>query len=253
MVNYVGPTGSPGQTGQTGPTGYTGYTGQTGPTGLAIWQQGSNNTIYYTRGNVGIGQPIPQYNLDISGTLNTTGLITNTALTQNLLIGGSSQIAQTVVDISGSAAISGGLSIGKTTAPQYTLDISGSLQTTGYSFLNQIARTYIPILDSTSPITLDYSQSSIYTFAAPSSNFSANILNLPTGPGKYELTMIIDTSANHTYMTSLTINGISQSLIYDIGGSPTISSSTLIIEQKIEIIVTIAGIWNAFTTISQFY
>ena len=281
MVNYIGPTGAigptgytgatgvmgqTGTTGPTGPTGYTGGTGYTGPTGLtgstgytgatgpAIWQQGSNSSIYYTAGNIGIGQSTPQYNLDISGTLNTTTLITNTASIQNLLVGGSQQITGTIVDISGSASISGSLSIGKSSIPQYNLDISGSLQTSGYSFLNQIARTYLPISDSTSPITLDYSQSAIYTFTAPISNFSVNLINLPTQIGKYEITMIIDTSANQTYMTGLSIGGISQALIYNgVGSSPTILSNTLIVEQKIEIIVTSGGIWNAFTTISQFY
>jgi hypothetical protein len=282
MVNYIGPTGAIGQTGptgptgsqgttgatgdtgytgntgftgSTGPTGYTGGTGYTGATGPAIWQQ-QGSSIYYTGGNVGISQSIPQYNLDISGTLNTSGFIANTASIQNLLVGGSQQITGTIVDISGSASISGSLSIGKSSIPQYNLDISGSLQTTGYSFLNQIARTYIPISDSTSPITLDYSQSAIYAFTAPVANFSVNLINLPTQIGKYEIAMIIDTSANQTYMTTLSIGGISQPLIYGgggSGGSPTISASAITIEQKIEIIITNSGIWNAFTTVSQFY
>ena len=250
----TGTTGNTGITGSTGYTGGTGGTGDTGPTGPAIWQQGSNSSIYYAAGNVGIGQPTPQYNLDISGTLNTTGLIANTASINTLLVGGSQQIPGTTVDISGSAAISGSLSIGKSSAPLYNLDISGSLQASGYSILNQIARTYISISDSTSPITLDYSQAAIFTFTAPAANFSVNLINLPTTVGKYEIAMIIDTSANQTYMTGLSIGGISQSLIYG-GGTPTISASVITIEQKIEIIVTNSGsgIWNAFTTVSQFY
>jgi hypothetical protein len=221
---------------------------------VAFWQQGSNSSIYYKGGYVGIGQSTPQYNLDISGSLNTTGsIIANTATITNLLVGGSQQITGTTVDISGSAAISTALSIGKTTTPQYTLDISGSLQTSRYSFLNQIARTYISLSDSTSPITLDYSQAAIYEFAAPAANFSVNITNLPTSSGKYEMTLVIDTSANQTYMTDLTIGGTTQSLIFSGGSSPTISPSVLVIEQKIEIIVLGSGIWNAFTTVSQFY
>jgi hypothetical protein len=253
-TGYTGQTGSTGQTGPTGPIGSTGNTGQTGPTGVAFWQQGSNSSIYYKGGYVGIGQSTPQYNLDISGSLNTTGsIIANTATITNLLVGGSQQITGTTVDISGSAAISGGLSIGKPQTTQYTLDISGSLQTSGYSFLNQIARTFISLSDSTSPITLDYSQAAIYVFTAPSANFSVNILNLPNRIGKYEISLIIDTSANQTYMTSMTVGGNSTNLIINNGNSITISPNVLVIEQKIEIIVNANGIWNVFTTVSQFY
>ena len=75
----VGPVGTIGLTGAVGDTGPIGLTGPIGPTGPNIWNTINTSNIYYSNGNVAIGQSVsPQYTLDISGDLHiSNNIITN--------------------------------------------------------------------------------------------------------------------------------------------------------------------------------
>jgi hypothetical protein len=139
----TGPTGTTGPTGSTGPTGAigtgpTGTTGTTGPTGPSVWTVSTNSNIYYTAGNVGIGTSNPMTLLSTGTAANNIKMsIYDNGTNTNLYGLGynalgymtfcTGQIQSDTPDMV--LTNTGRLGIG-TTAPTYTLDISGDVRAT---------------------------------------------------------------------------------------------------------------------------
>jgi hypothetical protein len=129
-------------------TGEPGKTGPTGSTGASIWSSNSDQSIYYSRGNVGIKQSNPQYSLDVSGTAGVTGnlyVTGNTIVTGNLYVNGvhitggiSSQ--WTTVYSTGNIFFQGNVGINKDD-PQANLDISGNVLIAGNLWVNGVRIT----------------------------------------------------------------------------------------------------------------
>jgi hypothetical protein len=83
-------------------------------------------------GNVGINNPLPTYTLDVSGSLNSTGLATlhSANITNDTGMGGS-------LDVSGNTLLHKNVGIGKSSS-DYTLDVSGNINFTGNLLQNGI-------------------------------------------------------------------------------------------------------------------
>lgn len=75
MVGMSGTVGPTGPTGTAGTQGSTGPTGMQGPTGAEYWLPDGSN-IYYSKGNVGIGNNNPTTLLDVTGNIKCNSITT---------------------------------------------------------------------------------------------------------------------------------------------------------------------------------
>jgi hypothetical protein len=116
----TGSTGSTGSTESTGSTGSTGMIGPTGGTGDSMWRFGPLNSISYTSGNVIIGNAIIEN--CTAGNIFTSG---NIFINNTQVIPGGEINPWSTIDAN-NIYYNGNISIGKTTAADYTLDVNGS-------------------------------------------------------------------------------------------------------------------------------
>jgi hypothetical protein len=92
----------------------------------------SNGNIYgkkgYFTGNIGINNSSPLYPLDVGGIINATALY----------VGGAPYIGSQWTTIQGNVYYQGNVKLGINANPTYTLDICGTLRTTGTVYTNTI-------------------------------------------------------------------------------------------------------------------
>jgi hypothetical protein len=108
------------------------------------------------------------------------------------------------LDVSGAAAVSANVFIGKTTGSQ-TLDVSGSMAVSQISYVSNISEKVVsPVLNSgttTNLYNLNYSQGSIFYLQQPtdaSGTITCNLLNLPSLTNPFQ-----------TYVVSTIVRGTS--------------------------------------------
>jgi hypothetical protein len=144
----------------------------------------------------------------------------------NLVVAGDGSF-QSRLFLGGDAALNARLFVGNDISMGGNISIGGIIST------KRITENIFTIVTSTAS-SLDYNVSSVYYFIpAPSANFTASIINIPTLVGQvYTLTFIMDTSQYTTYCSGLSVNGSAMSNFFFSGGSAAISltGSTKIIQ-----------------------
>jgi hypothetical protein len=108
-----------------------------------------------------------------------------------------------------------------------------------------------------STITFDYSASTagiIYIASPPAANFTFNITNLPSlANGTYTFNLLINSSTNKTYASTVQLAGATQTLFTN-GGSAGISvTSALRIMQTINIVYSGSTVVAVLNSVSQWY
>ena len=129
-IGQTGPTGSVGPFGPTGSEGQIGPTGSEGPRGPSQWISViEDNSIQYTTGNIIVENCIAR----------------NVFTSENIFINGIQVIPElssqwTSIDAN-NIYYNGNISIGQTTTPNYTLDVSGNVNVSGTLFGQTITVT----------------------------------------------------------------------------------------------------------------
>jgi len=134
------------------------------------WSAIGNNIYNSNSGNVGIGTNNPQYNLDVTGTVNATGgfYINGVAFTPTQWTNLNSDI------MFNSASNGGNVGIGTSPGSGYKLDVAGTIHTSG----NMVVDGNIQTSGSTSAISL--SSGAISLQNAGGDNFTLNGVTAPT-------------------------------------------------------------------------
>ena len=193
-----GATGWTGPTGMTGPTGWTGPTGMTGPTGNA----GSDSIV---TGPTGWTGPT-----GMTGPAGIDGSAVNTGAT------GPTGPPGTAVNTGATGPIG---------------FLNGTLTTT--LSVQQIQETVIAASSPGSgPVAYDWTTGDIFYISDMTSNYTANIINLPTTNNRhYVIVFYLVQGATPYYINNLTIAGGSPLTIKWAGGStPTAVANHIDIE-----------------------
>lgn len=102
--------------------------------------------------------------------------------------------------------------------------------------INRMTEIITPLFGS-SPYHLIYSNSAIFSLTAPSADFTVNITNLPANTSRVlTITLIIDASTNKKYATTVQIESINQTVLYNGGSSSVSVSQAILIIQQLSII-----------------
>ena len=248
----------------------------------------SSNAFYIQDdGNIGIGTPVPNYKLDVSGTGNFTGqlklgsTITNgtytytlPSLTGTLVV--SSQITGTANYISkfsstglvNSLLWDNGTNVGVgNTNTTYTFDVTGTGRFTGSLTGTNANFNYVSFNNSASAAPTITGFSSL-TFIANSSFLNMNIkradgqnsslrfpsdgfthqYDLPTSDGTLALTSQITGTTN--YLSKFTSTGLANSLIYDNGTNVGINTSSPNLSTTNRTVLDINGTSSALLVLS---
>jgi hypothetical protein len=252
-TGITGPTGPSGVTGPTGPTGPTGRTGPTGPSGVT-GPTGPTGPTGYT-GPTGPAGGLWKFPAAVN-------------LQSNMYFNPS-----TITPTPPTGANNPWVAIGKTTASYTpgsttynTLDISGTLNVSKYSFLNNVSETVSVFPSSTGgSITLDCSNGSIFFLGATAvtSNISVTITGLPSNADNthiYIITvMYVPNSSSSYYVNSVTIGSTTYSTsgpsyIY-FGSSPsslTLSGTSGLVTQQIGFYYASSSASYVFSNITAF-
>ena len=184
---------------------YMGYTGSTG-----VGYTGSIGVGY--TGSIGVGYT------GSSGTLNGT---TNQSITiTNSTPSISAETGALVV--SGGVGISGNLYLGG------NINITNGLSINGIASFNSSSETIVTLPSSTGTVTHDISLGSTFFHTTPSTNFVANITNVPLTSNKATVVCICVEQGATPYLPSdIQINGQSQSIKWSGGVSPTGNASKI--------------------------
>ena len=157
----------------------------------------------------------------------------------------------------------GNVSIGNTN-PQYTLDVSGSVQISNSTRTNKITEqiTNNIVGNTTNTLTIDYNSGGLFFIGnaittAFTSNFSIAINNINPGLDTFRtfvVTLISDVSGNTNkyYGNTIIIDGNTYVPSF-LNGSTSISINTATSTvQQVSVIYT-SGVWRVFTNVSPFY
>jgi hypothetical protein len=123
---------------------------------------------------------------------------------------------------------------------------------------NQTIELIVDTLVSGSTINQIYTHGAIYSISAASSNMTLSLTNVPTTGAwrSINITAIIGTSSNKTYINALNINGSAVTLAYQGGASGTsVSSSATYAIQTINVIYLSSATTPtiAFTSVSSMW
>ena len=168
-----------------------------------------------------------------------------------------------------SAVISGSVTIGGTSTTTgvatQTLTVSGVSTLTGETILNaalktkQIYENTIACSGSSSPFTLNYSNSAVFYLPSdysPAANFTVNIINIPTDTTKsYVVTLLYYQPVNKVYCNSVNVTDTTGATIKNgtplyVGGTPSLTTAPCLVSQQFSIIsiATSAGVYTRYVT-----
>lgn len=174
-----------------------------------------------------------------------------------------------------SAVISGSVTIGGTstttgvatfgTTNVQTLTVSGVSTLTGETILNaalktkQIYENTIACSGSSSPFTLNYSNSAVFYLPSdysPAANFTVNITNIPTDTTRsYVVTLLYYQPVNKVYCNSVNVTDTTGATIKNgtplyVGGTPSLTTAPCLVSQQFSIIsiATSAGVYSRYVT-----
>jgi hypothetical protein len=243
-TGFTGPTGNTGPTGFTGPvgtatnTGATGNTGSTGPTGYNtyyIFDGGVPSTSYadgpaFNCGGAGVTGntgPSGAYNganiiLQLRHGISLNWATVNPTLAQGEMgyetdtkqfkIGDGTTL-WTDLNYGGLLGPTGNTGPTGMTGPAPS--VVNSLTINGSLYVQETQELVNPVIGATGVMNYDWTTGAIFYHTGIVSNFTCNIINLPTTAARsYVVVLILQQSATPYYASALQINGVAQTMLW---------------------------------------
>ena len=204
VTGGIGPIGYTGSAStEVGYTGSQGFSGYTGSASTAVGYTGSASTEVGYTGSQGVAGPLSQ-----------------------ALVVSNSDVS--ISSITGALTVAGGVGVGGDLFLAGNINIAKSFSVTGIASFNSSNETIVALPSSTGTVTHDISLGSTFFHTTPSTNFVANITNVPLTENKATVVCICVEQGDTPYLPSdIQINGQSQVIKWSGGVSPTGNASKI--------------------------
>jgi len=221
-VGYTGSQGAPGEYAALGYTGSQGVSGYAGSASTEVGYTGSASTEVGYTGSQGVSGYTGSASTEVgyTGSQGVAG-----PLSQALVVSNSDV---SISSITGALTVAGGVGVGGDLFLAGNINIAKSFSVTGIASFNSSNETIVALPSSTGTVTHDISLGSTFFHTTPSTNFVANITNVPLTENKATVVCICVEQGATPYLPSdIQINGQSQSIKWSGGVSPTGNASKI--------------------------